>query len=104
MRPVVRGLVVVLVLLSACKKESKPEQQSGDRPGVAVPTKSVTLRIAYSSEKKAWMEEAIKAFLADRPKTPGGAAIQIEAKSYGSGEAATAILDGSWTFPAAQPA
>src|SRR5882672_5380489 len=100
---IARGVVLAVVLLG-CKKASD-EPQAGMSP-TAKPDEggpAVTLRLAYSSEKKAWLEEAIPAFLATHPKV-GGKAIRVDAKSFGSGEAAAAILDGSFKAHVYSPA
>lgn len=102
------GLVVVLAAFCACKKDdgATPKPGStGSNDSAPVVTKSdVVIRIAYGSEKKVWFEEAIAAFGATNPKTPSGHPIKIEAKSFGSGEAATAILDGSFKAHVFSPA
>ena len=102
------GLVVVLAVASACKKQERPKEQQGSTATTStkpVPDKPpVTVRIAYGSEKKAWLEEAIKAFDATGPKSAAGNPLKIEAKSFGSGEAATAILDGSFKAHVYSPA
>jgi Ca-activated chloride channel family protein len=108
MNRLVRGLVVVLALVSACKKSEDNRRPSAGSAGVSTkPTPAggtVTLRIAYGSEKKAWFEDAIKLFSEANNRTPSGKRIQIEAKAYGSGEAATAILDGSFKAHVYSPA
>jgi Ca-activated chloride channel family protein len=102
----VRGVVMVLVLATVgCKKshEATPGASSTNaRPEPSGP--SVTLLVAYSSEKKAWMDEAVPAFEATHPKTPSGKAIVVSAKSFGSGEASAAILDGSFKAHVYSPA
>jgi Ca-activated chloride channel homolog len=69
---------------------------SATGPSAVAPTKGapVTLTIAYGSEKKTWLDEQVKAFLASSPKTASGRAIAIDAKAMGSGEALTAITSG----------
>ena len=102
------GLVVVLAALSSCKKESPALDRKSESGATATrpsPDKpELVVRIAYGSEKKVWFEEAITAFAATGPKTPGGRPIKIDAKSFGSGEAATAILDGSFKAHVYSPA
>ena len=93
------ALAVLVAVAAGCKKSSDQGQASGATGSAAAPdddsTPSVTLVVAYSSEKKAWMQAEIAAFLATKPKLPSGKRNLIDAKSLGSGEAATAILDGS---------
>ena len=95
--------VAVLAALIGCSK-AKQDDSGGSSSAVKPDGPSVTLRFAYSSEKKAWLEEAIPAFVATHPKTASGKAIVIDAKSYGSGEASTAILDGSFKAHVYSPA
>jgi Ca-activated chloride channel family protein len=97
--------VVVLLAFVACSKNSS-ETGSSQTTTTATPPEQpgVTLRIAYSSEKKAWMDDAVPAFLATHPKLASGKPIKIEAKSYGSGEAAQAILDGTFKAHVYSPA
>ncbi|HUJ56987.1 MAG TPA: VWA domain-containing protein [Kofleriaceae bacterium] len=97
----VRVALVVLVAAAACGKSGGPKQGSG---GPVARPDAVIVRIAYSSEKKAWFDEAVPAFQATHPTTPAGRPIQIDARSYGSGEAASAILDGSFRAHVFAPA
>jgi Ca-activated chloride channel homolog len=93
--------VVVLAVLACCGKSSdKPSGGTGE-PKPDGP--AITLRFAYSSEKKAWLDEEIPAFMATHPKV-GAKSIVVEAKSYGSGEASTAILDGTFKAHVYSPA
>src|SRR3954464_14191275 len=55
-------------------------------PTAAAPKGTVTLTIAYGSEKKTWFEEQVKAFADTSPRTASGKAIQVSAKAMGSGE------------------
>lgn len=48
--------------------------------------------VAYSSEKKAWLQEQIQLFNQTKPKLASGAAFSIEGKAMGSGEAMQDIL------------
>jgi Ca-activated chloride channel homolog len=92
--------VVVLAALAGCGSKKKSDPQ-----GVAKPDgPSVTLHFAYSSEKKAWLDQMLPAFAATHPKTPSGKAIVVDAKSFGSGEASAAILDGSFKANVYSPA
>jgi Ca-activated chloride channel family protein len=101
------GLLVVLALLAGCKKSADPPDRR-DQPGstrpTAKPAETLTLRIAYGSEKKVWFEEAVAAFHSSNPKTPSGKTIKIETKPLGSGEAAQVILDGSFKAHVYSPA
>jgi Ca-activated chloride channel family protein len=91
---------VVLTLVACGKSDPQPVAQSHTEPVLA----PVALRVAYSSEKKAWLDQAVPAFLATHPKTPSGHPITVEARSFGSGEAQTAILDGTFQAHVYSPA
>ncbi len=99
----VRPGLVVLFVVAACTK-SGGDQPAPDHDKPAARAGEVTLRVAYSSEKKVWLDDAIPKFLASHPTTPGGKAIKIDAKSFGSGEASAAILDGSFKAHVYSPA
>src|SRR5438045_975930 len=105
MKRVALGVVAVLALVAACKKESKSGSSS---PGVSTAKtpsmkQPITVHIAYSSEKKAWLEAAISDYKETHPQLQGRP-IEIDAKSFGSGEAAQAILDGSFKATVFAPA
>ena len=98
--------VVSLVALSlvACEERGSkdPERPRSAEPAAA-PSR-VTLRIAYGSEKKSWLEEQVKAFAATSPRTSSGRPIAVETKAMGSGEAAAAIVNGSFKAHVFSPA
>ena len=89
--------LVILAAICGCGHEDRAAPKV-DEPG------AVTLRFAYSSEKQAWLEQAIPAFVATHPKTPSGKPIRVEAKPFGSGEAQQALLDGSFKAHVYSPA
>ncbi len=89
------------LVLFGCPDRPTPAAQDGaaaaTTAGSAGPDKSsppVALTIAYGSEKKTWLDEQIKAFLATSPKTAKGRKITVDAKAMGSGEALQAITSG----------
>jgi Ca-activated chloride channel family protein len=102
-------LFFTLAIITGCEK--KPSAASRDDDAAATPrtetaaqtaaasTKpapgSVTLLVAYGSEKKTWLEEQAKRFEASGPKTSAGRPIHIETKAMGSGEAVQAITSGT---------
>jgi Ca-activated chloride channel family protein len=94
------GILIAVGALSCGNKRRAEDQPDLSSSGLA----PVTLRVAYSSEKKAWFDQAVPAFAATQPKTPSGHPIVVEAKSFGSGEAQTAILDGSFRAHVYSPA
>src|SRR5688572_3988180 len=102
------GLLVGVALAlshSGCKKQQdNPRDKPGTKLPVDKPAETLTLRIAYGSEKKAWFEEAVAAFHSSKAKTPSGKVIKIETKPLGSGEAAQVILDGSFRAHVYSPA
>jgi len=96
--------VVVLAALAGCSKAKDPGAGVGSS-AVHEPTgPHVTLRFAYSSEKKAWLDQVLWAFALTHPKTPSGKEIVVDAKSFGSGEASAAILDGTFAAHVYSPA
>jgi Ca-activated chloride channel family protein len=93
--------VVVLAALLGCSK-AKDDPGTGSAQAAAKPAgPTVTLRFAYSSEKKAWLDQVLPKFSG---KTASGKTIVVEAKSFGSGEASAAILDGSFQAHVYSPA
>jgi Ca-activated chloride channel family protein len=98
--------VILAVAIAACGKGGS-ESSSTPPPSTTPPVAElapVTLRVAYSSEKKAWFDKAVPAFAATHPKTPSGHPIVVDARSFGSGEAQAAILDGSFAAHVYSPA
>jgi Ca-activated chloride channel homolog len=97
------GLAVVAALIGCGSKKTNNDDPAGSK--VETPTgPSVTVHFAYSSEKKAWLDQVLPRFAATHPKTASGKAIIIDAKSFGSGEASAAILDGSFKANVYSPA
>jgi Ca-activated chloride channel family protein len=93
------------LLGSGCKKRvDEARDEHGTSRPVEKPAETLTLRIAYGSEKKAWFEEAVAAFHSSNAKTPSGKVIKIETKALGSGEAAQLILDGTFKAHVYSPA
>jgi Ca-activated chloride channel family protein len=89
----------VLVLFGCPDRQAaKPDEAGAAAIAIsAAPEKAappLTLTIAYGSEKKTWLDEQIKAFLATSPKTASGRKISVDAKAMGSGEALQAITSG----------
>src|SRR5262245_16165678 len=99
--------IAVVALLAGCKsRESKdkpapkPAPTRPADPGSAAkpaepPPGPVVLSILYGSEKKTWLEQQLAAFKATNPTTKSGQPIVVNAKPIGSGEAMTAILEGT---------
>jgi Ca-activated chloride channel homolog len=78
---------------------------SSSAPSAATPTQNARhVLLAYSSEKKAWLEEQIALFNATHPKLPSGDPFLIEGRAMGSGEAMQDILEGRLEPAAFSPA
>lgn len=93
--------VMALLLVTGCKQRQDPADRKPDpRTEVApVPPRPaeppIALSILYGSEKKTWLEQQLAAFNASKPTTKAGRPIVAAGKPIGSGEAMTAILDGT---------
>ena len=99
------GLAVVAALIGCGSKSTSNDDPVAQKPTpVVVAGPSVTLHFAYSSEKKAWFDTVLPKFAATHPKTASGKNIIIDAKSFGSGEASAAILDGTFKANVYSPA
>lgn len=81
-------MLLILSLVIGCSSDSGPVA----KPEPDVPT--VTLKVEYGSEKKAWLEAEIAAFEATSPTIADGRHIEVEAHGQGSGEAMLDILSG----------
>ncbi len=87
----------VMALLAGCgekQRESARREPPDSLNSSAEPAGSgagpvVEVSILYGSEKKSWLEEQIKAFNASQAR------VHVTGKPIGSGEATTAILDGT---------
>jgi Ca-activated chloride channel homolog len=97
--PFLAAIAVALVLLlTGCDKrtEAGPEAAPTTKTSGAAPSAdTLTVSIAYGSEKKTWLEEQAKQFEASGAKTQSGRAIKIKADAMGSGEAMQGILAGT---------
>jgi hypothetical protein len=69
-------------------EDDHAEPNPGSAPVVA--TEPVLLNIAYGTEKKQWLEDALESYL----KTPAGQGVHINLLGMGSVEGANAVLDG----------
>ncbi|MEI9936004.1 MAG: VWA domain-containing protein [Pseudomonadota bacterium] len=100
----------LLVALNGCRR-SQPESKADPEPPTpiarvpAAPVKpAARVLIAYSSEKKVWLEEQITLFNQTLPKLDSGLTFAIEGKAMGSGEAMQDILDARLQPAAFSPA
>lgn len=58
-------------------------------------TPTVTISIAYGSEKREWLDEMVQAYNAQNNQLPSGEVIQVEATAIGSIEAVEGIIAGT---------
>jgi len=103
--------LMTFVGASGCRRSSAvqkadPEKLPAVSDSAIAPEGSTGIKVlvAYSSEKKAWLEEQIGGFNATHPKLPSGTPFAIEGKAMGSGEALQDILDGRLQPAAFSPA
>ena len=97
------AVITIIALGWGCNKKENVEGKAapdraipGQRAVPAVPgQESVEVSILYGSEKKSWLEEQITRFNAAGATTKAGQPIHVTGKPTGSGEAMTAILDGT---------
>jgi Ca-activated chloride channel homolog len=75
---------VFLALVASCSHRTEPSREAAHDPPPAI-----QISIVYGSEKATWLAEQIGLFNASQR------AIHVTGKPMGSGEAATAILDGT---------
>lgn len=98
----VSAMLSIVLGTPGCSKKAEPSvKPDPERAPAAAPastasaegTPALRVLVAYSSEKKAWLEEQIAVFNATRPHLPSGSAFNIEGRAMGSGEAMQDILD-----------
>src|SRR5687767_9513874 len=89
-------LVLAVFTVGGCKKDAEPRATGSGTTRAAAPAKNtVSVTIAYGSEKKTWLEEQVRAFNAARPTTRSGRPIVVAGKAMGSGEAMNGIVNGT---------
>lgn len=81
--PLLAWLVSASLTLSGCGLVS------------ALTTPTVTISIAYGSEKREWLDEMVQAYNAQNNKLPSGEIIRVEATAIGSIEAVEGIIAGT---------
>lgn len=91
--------LLLLVMLAACNFPGIASQPTQTPPGPAISCSShssnpVTLNVLYSSEKQAWMEEAVKDFNSRNIVACDGP-ITVNATATGSGQSMQDILSGA---------
>ncbi len=107
----VRGaLFLMLAALGGCKRESPPSTTTpvSETPAGSVaksqPTAIVTVVLAYGSEKKSWLTDAIARFNDQAARLPSGEQVRIEGQAVGSGAAVEDLVDGTVKAHAWAPA
>jgi Ca-activated chloride channel homolog len=98
------GVLVICAVLGCKGADKKPGATSSSAAPAPADTGKVTIRVVYGSEKKTWLEDEVKAFLATSPKLKSRKAIGVDTKAMGSGEAATGIVSGQLTPTVFSPA
>ncbi len=102
-----------LWLLSAagCRRSQPDSKPNPEQPAVTAESPKppeakagISVLIAYSSEKKTWLEEQIGLFNGTHPTLPSGTPYTIVGKAMGSGEAMQDILEGRMQPAAFSPA
>jgi Ca-activated chloride channel family protein len=104
------GLVVLLSLVTSCKKgtpstaTTATAESPKDAPSAAPSRPTVTVVLAYGSEKKSWLTDAISRFNAQNVALPSGELVRIEGQAVGSGSAVEDLVDGTTKAHAWAPA
>lgn len=112
-----RACVALLLTLgagAACKREPAPSSTSataetprpvGAAPASAAPSvATVTVVLAYGSEKKSWLTDAISRFNDKHDHLPSGELVRVEGQAVGSGAAVEDLVDGTVKAHAWAPA
>jgi Ca-activated chloride channel family protein len=100
---------LLILSLGSCKREApspsreaKPEQPA---PSAASPGRTtVSVVLAYGSEKKSWLTDAVKRFNESGARLSSGEAVRVEAQAIGSGAAVEDLVDGTTKAHAWAPA
>jgi Ca-activated chloride channel homolog len=98
-------------LLVGCSKRADPAPTTtatAEPPAASAasaPAKpSVTVVLAFGSEKKSWLTDAIQRFNDSAPRLPGGELVRVEGQAVGSGAAVEDLVDGTIKAHAWAPA
>ena len=105
------GLVLsMLGLLSGCKRDpaSSTTSASAEAPRASASSPSsqatVTVVLAFGSEKKSWLTDAIARFNDKAQRLPSGELVRVEGQAVGSGAAVEDLVDGTIKAHAWAPA
>ncbi len=98
--------VVASLCFAGCRCDRQPPAPKSAATSARSPSKSesLTLLVAYGSEKRLWLEEQARDFMQIGAKTKSGKLIQVQGRAMGSGEATQGILSGSLTPHVFSPA
>jgi Ca-activated chloride channel family protein len=104
------ALVLMLSALAACKRSAPSGTTTATaetpQPSVAATaaTPTVTVVLAFGSEKKSWLSDAITRFNDKAVRLPSGELVRIEGQAVGSGAAVEDLVDGTVKAHAWAPA
>jgi Ca-activated chloride channel family protein len=99
----------LLAFAGACKREAPsgkltPAAEPAQATSAAQAKASVTVVLAYGSEKKSWLTDAIGRFNARAAALPTGQLVRVEGQAVGSGAAVEDLADGTIKAHAWAPA
>jgi Ca-activated chloride channel homolog len=105
------GAVALMVAApGGCKREAPPSTTTptAETPANSVaapqPKSTVTVLLAYGSEKKSWLTDAMTRFNDQAVRLPSGEQVRIEGQAVGSGAAVEDLADGTVKAHAWAPA
>jgi Ca-activated chloride channel family protein len=101
------ALLLVLGLGAACSRKASPgtnPSSTSASEATAATGPVVTVMLAYGSEKKSWLTDAITRFNTKALHLPSGELIRIEGQAVGSGAAVDDLTDGTVKAHAWAPA
>src|SRR4051812_2617015 len=104
------ALVLMLSALAACKRSAPSGATTATaetpQPSAAATaaTPTVTVVLAFGSEKKSWLSDAITRFNDKAVRLPSGELVRIEGQAVGSGAAVEDLVDGTVKAHAWAPA
>lgn len=96
------ALAMLIVLVVSCKRDAQISSETSEPAASIEPTVSVLL--AYGSEKKSWLVDAIQRFNDSAVHLPNGPRIKVVGQAVGSGAAFDDLVDGTTRAQAWAPA
>lgn len=101
-------LLLLLGAIGACKRETPQNTQAQSTDGVSssalAPKPTISVVLAYGSEKTNWLKDAIQRFNSSGAHLPGGEPVLVEGQAVGSGMAVEDLVDGTTKAHAWAPA